>query len=111
MSSSEPVIYPSTEWTANDYSNIITIGAAAVSSVLLVFFKSRCRTINLCCGLIGCMREPATPQPQQGEEPEAAGASLRVGWDLEKSRRRRVDPANTPSGERCTSFGSGVLAP
>ena len=46
MSSSEPVIYPSTEWTANDYSNIITIGAAAVSSVLLVFFKSRCRTIN-----------------------------------------------------------------
>lgn len=44
-------------WNANDYSNIITIGASALASVLLVIFKSRCRTINLCCGLIGCNRD------------------------------------------------------
>ncbi len=29
-------------WTPNDYSNIITIGAAAIGSVLLIVFKSRC---------------------------------------------------------------------
>tara|TARA_R100001015_G_C4634936_1_gene202767 strand:+ start:6604 stop:6861 length:258 start_codon:yes stop_codon:yes gene_type:complete len=46
-----------TVWTPNDYSNIITIGAAAIGSTLLVIFKSRCKTINLCCGLIGCNRE------------------------------------------------------
>ncbi len=44
-------------WTAGDFSNIITIGASALASVLLVVFKSRCKTINLCCGMISCMRE------------------------------------------------------
>jgi len=58
-----------TEWTPNDYSNIITIGAAAIGTTLLVIFKSRCKTINLCWGLIGCNRDVVTddeedPQPQ-----------------------------------------------
>ncbi len=44
-------------WNANDFSNIITISSAAVASVLLVIFKSRCKTINFCWGLIGCVRE------------------------------------------------------
>lgn len=44
-------------WTPNDYSNIITIGAAAVGSVLLIVFKSRCVKINLCCGLFSCDRK------------------------------------------------------
>ena len=29
------------EWTPNDYSNILTVGAAALCSVLLILFKSR----------------------------------------------------------------------
>ena len=45
-------------WTPNDYSNIITIGAAAVGSVLLIVFKSRCKNIKLCCGIVECIREP-----------------------------------------------------
>jgi len=44
-------------WNANDYSNIITIGASALASVLLVLFKSRCTTINFCCGLFSCNRD------------------------------------------------------
>ena len=48
----------SEDWTSNDYANIITISAAAISSVLLVVFKSRCKTIDLCCGLINCLRDP-----------------------------------------------------
>lgn len=44
-------------WTPNDYSNFITISAAAIGSTLLVIFKSRCKTINFCWGLIGCNRE------------------------------------------------------
>ena len=58
MSDTGGIIYPGTEWNANDYANIITISAAAISSVLLVIFKSRCKTIDLCCGLINCLRDP-----------------------------------------------------
>ena len=62
------------DWTANDYSNIVTIGAAAVGSVLLIVFKSRCTDISICWGLWSCKRkvqedeedpEPVVPpQPQ-----------------------------------------------
>ena len=45
-----------TEWSANDYSNIITITASAIASVLLVVFKSRCKKINICFGLLSCDR-------------------------------------------------------
>jgi hypothetical protein len=44
-------------WTPNDYSNFITICAAAVGSTLLVIFKSRCVKISICFGLWSCDRE------------------------------------------------------
>ena len=44
-------------WTPNDYSNFITICAAAVGSTLLVIFKSRCVKISLCFGLWSCDRD------------------------------------------------------
>ena len=44
-------------WSANDYSNFVTICAAAVGSTLLVIFKSRCVKISLCFGLWSCDRE------------------------------------------------------
>jgi hypothetical protein len=43
-------------WTANDWSNIVTISSAALASVLLVLFKSRCSKISLCWGLWSCDR-------------------------------------------------------
>ena len=46
-----------TDWTPNDYSNIITIGAAAIGSVLLIVFKSRCDKISVCFGLFSCHRK------------------------------------------------------
>ena len=55
------------EWNANDYSNIITISSAAIASVLLVLFKSKCSNISVCCGLLKCDRkvsdeeDPAIP--------------------------------------------------
>ena len=55
-----------TSWTPNDYSNIITIGAAAVGSVMLILFKSRCKNIKLCCGAVECVREP--PRDAEDEE-------------------------------------------
>ena len=58
MSQSDNIIYPATEWNANDYAHIITISAAAISSVLLVIFKSRCKTIDICWGGINCLRDP-----------------------------------------------------
>ena len=47
-------------WTANDYSNFVTICAAAVGSTLLVVFKSRCVKISVCYGLWSCDREVQT---------------------------------------------------
>ena len=46
-----------TSWTPNDYSNFITICAAAIGSTLLVLFKSRCSKISCCWGLYSCDRE------------------------------------------------------
>jgi len=47
----------STDWNANDYSNLITISASAIASVLLVLFKSRCSKISICFGLLSCDRK------------------------------------------------------
>jgi len=58
MSESNEVLTGFDLWTPNDYSNFITICAAAVGSTLLVIFKSRCKNIKLCCGIIECIREP-----------------------------------------------------
>ena len=44
------------EWNAGDISNIITISSAALASVLMVLFRSRCIRITLCCGLWSCDR-------------------------------------------------------
>ena len=67
-------------WTPNDYSNFITISAAAIGSTLLVIFKSRCKNITLCWGLIGCIRDvkddtdeeedAEQQQPQQPPQPQ-----------------------------------------
>jgi hypothetical protein len=44
-------------WSANDWSNIVTISSAALASVLLVVFKSRCTQISLFWGLWKCDRK------------------------------------------------------
>jgi len=55
-------------WTPNDYSNFITICAAAIGSTLLVLFKSRCSKITFCWGLYSCDREVATDSDEEEEE-------------------------------------------
>jgi hypothetical protein len=55
-------------WTPNDYSNFITICAAAVGSTLLVIFKSRCKNIKLCCGVVECIREPLDVSDEENNE-------------------------------------------
>jgi hypothetical protein len=59
----------STEWTPNDYSNIATVGAAALCSVLLVVFKSRCSNISLCCGALSCERNVPDADNSDEEQP------------------------------------------
>jgi len=71
-------------WNATEVSNIITIGSAAIGSVLLILFKSRCSNISFCFGLLSCNRkvkdddedeeQPDPPNPQglgQGRPPPA----------------------------------------
>eukprot|EP01050_Picozoa_sp_SAG11_P000627 SAG11_NODE_21_length_25065_cov_3.589081_28_plen_96_part_00 len=55
-------------WTANGWSNIVTISAAALSSVLLVVFKSRCSKITLCWGLWSCDRVVQEESDGEGEQ-------------------------------------------
>ena len=45
-------------WTPSDYSNLATVAAAALCSILMVVFKSRCLKVSLCCGLWSCDRKP-----------------------------------------------------
>ena len=67
----DPIIISNDEtyvWNANDWSNLITISASAIASVLLVVFKSRCTTINLCFGLLSCNRKPKEDSEEEQEE-------------------------------------------
>lgn len=87
---SETTITPSYNWNANDYSNIITIGASALASVLLVIFKSRCKTINLCCGLINCIRDPKDDDEEENNN-EDNNNNL--------NNNNNVNPPNLNNGE------------
>jgi hypothetical protein len=60
-------------WTPNDYSNFITICAAAVGSTLLVIFKSRCVKISLFWGLWSCDREVQNDGSDDEEDIVPAG--------------------------------------
>lgn len=57
-------------WSANDYSNLVTICSAAAASTLLVVFRSRCSNITLCWGLLGCTRVVKEEQSEDEAEPE-----------------------------------------
>jgi len=63
-------------WTAGDYSNIITIGSAALASVLLVIFKSRCSQISVCFGLLSCNRKLNKEDNEENEENEENNDNL-----------------------------------
>ena len=56
------------EWSSNDYSNLITITASAIASVLLVVFKSRCKKISICFGLLSCDRIVQTDSEDEEEQ-------------------------------------------
>ena len=58
----------STEWSSNDYSNLITITASAIASVLLVVFKSRCKKISICYGLLSCDRKVLSDSEDEEEQ-------------------------------------------
>ena len=102
MSSSEITI--SEDWNANDYANIITISAAAISSVLLVIFKSRCKKIDLCCGAVNCLRDPMEEDDPENKKPKkpvteanlACAAAKREEADKEALRRSIEDNSSTP---------------
>ena len=63
------------EWSPNDWSNILTVGAAALCSLLMVLFKSRCSKISLCWGIFSCNRvvKDDDDEPDPGkQEPKPA---------------------------------------
>ena len=65
-------------WTANDWSNIVTISSAALASVLLVVFKSRCSKITVCWGLWSCDRVVQDQSDDENEQRADAIQNQRV---------------------------------
>ena len=99
MSQSDNIIYPATEWNANDYANIITISAAAISSVLLVIFKSRCKTIDICWGGINCLRDPMEEEDANNENNnnENNNNENNNNNDEEQQLNQNNNPNNNPN--------------
>jgi len=58
------------EWSPNDWSNILTVGAAALCSLLMVLFKSRCSKISLCWGIFSCNRVVKDEDDSEEEKPK-----------------------------------------
>ncbi len=78
-------------WNANDWSNIITISASALASVLLVVFKSRCVNINLCFGLFSCIREVKDDSDTEEDKKEK---------EKIKTKTKEPEPEPEPEIER-----------
>lgn len=87
----------SDEWTANDYSNIVTVGAAALCSVLMVVFKSRCLKIVFCCGLFSCDRKVS-------DEDEEEKNKIK-GNNKDGSRHEESEEPLTPTKKNLGSVG------
>ena len=79
------------EWNANDFSNIITISSAAVASVLLVIFKSRCKTINFCCGLINCVRDVKNESDEEENDKKKNVTKKKDATSSESSTENIID--------------------
>lgn len=87
-------------WNANDYSNIITVGAAALCSILMVVFKSRCSKIKLCCGAFSCDRKV-----QEDDDEKKKIVKNIDGIDTNKettktTRTTEESSRNTPNSDR-----------
>ena len=101
--SESSIIYPATEWNANDYANIITISAAAISYVLLVIFKSRCKRIDLCCGAVNCLRDPLEEDDDGKKKPKKPVTEANLASDAakreeaEKEALRKSIEENSPN--------------
>ena len=80
-------------WNANDWSNLITISASAIASVLLVVFKSRCTTINLCFGLLSCNRKPKEEDDEE-EEQQTNPPAPQPQAQAQPPASRQQDPPN-----------------
>ena len=69
-------------WTANDWSNIVTISSAALASVLLVVFKSRCSKISICWGLWSCDRVVQDQSDDENDQRADAIQNQQVNGDV-----------------------------
>ncbi len=89
------------EWNANDYANIITISAAAISSVLLVVFKSRCTNIDYSClwGFFryNCVRDVMSDDETEGEkEKKKVKEEKRIIKTISDIKKQNIEMKLTP---------------
>ena len=77
----------STEWTPNDYANIATVGAAALCSLMMVLFKSRCSKITFCWGIFSCNRVVTNDSEDESDKDK----------DKDKNKLKESDKPNSLS--------------
>lgn len=83
-------------WTPNDYSNFITISAAAIGSTLLVLFKSRCSKISLCFGLWSCDREVKDDDEDDNTTKSVAQQTTNTPQPNQQPNENGVNGADNP---------------
>ena len=80
-------------WNANDWSNLITITASAIASVLLVLFKSRCTQIKLCFGLVNCIRQV---KEEDSDDESDKDKDKNKNKDKDKNKNKEPEPEPEP---------------
>ena len=56
----------------NDLANLMTVGGAALCSLLMVVFKSKCTKISVCFGIFSCDRTPPVETDEENPKEEEA---------------------------------------
>ena len=77
-----------TDMAPNDLANLLTVGSAAVGSILLICFKSKCTNISLCFGLWACDRNVSESDEENPRTNKNANES-RIDQQIEREGSSR----------------------
>ena len=78
-----------TDMAPNDLANLLTVGSAAVGSILLICFKSKCTNISLCFGLWACDRNVSDESDEENQRTNKNGNESRIDQQIEREGSSR----------------------
>ena len=78
-----------TDMAPNDLANLLTVGSAAVGSILLICFKSRCTNVSLCFGLWACDRNVSDESDEENPRTNKNANESRIDQPVESQGSSR----------------------